>query len=974
MTYDMKKVCKYILLGLLPLLTASCILDLDIVEPVQPGGNIVLDLSSGIQTKAIEYGSVGAEAYVNHVDLFIFGEQKNADGVTVNSHHERIAFNVTGNGTKTLGVKKVWFDQGQSYDVYVIANSTASEQTMSSITDVQGLWRLTQEDENLHVTGLHYGEGTQEDAVPRFFLMDGRGYTDEVGTEAVLNDGDMSANVVITAELARAAAKVVVELNKGDDVQYLDPSTQGVYYYRNLPYDTVVREADGIGYEISPKTVTHELEATNDYVAWGKTAGKITVTGYVYAYSWSELDKETSLVVNIPVIYDANGDGTFDAETETKANNFYKIPLSKERKFERNHIYKVTATVNAPGSESDFTPVEVTDLRYDTYSWTKIWPNITVGNETNKPKYLQLNTYHVDMYNINVDATTLEFSSSSYIPANTTSSTVPTSGGIRLVEAYYYNKYSQKTPLNSTIQATISSTAEQGVLNGKITITSPIVPKTQAEINAEIKALGPEPTPPQLPTIAEPSEPAGKPEEPTVVTQPSVPVEPDPDDYVKSTETEDDWLTRYTTEYRYIEANGNYVFQKRTGEAELGWGGYGETTWGDWTADAAAQAEYDAAYAEYESKQSTYDADMEAYNTYVNVTLPAYQDALAKWQQSAEGQAYLQQKAEYDAAMTVYNSEYAAYETALQEYNQKVADIEASAEGEETHYNTVRYLTFEVYNEQGMSATFTVAQYPVIYITNVVGWYSYRDDFRDDDPKPTTYQYAGDLYNYVSVADNDDTPSYNYGRGTGDGFWRSKVNRDANGSLTSDATSFNIDYYYWNSSGTSVDYRDAESGNARMYHIVVTATSKDYVVGRPKMVDASGNPTNDVENGVTESSAANAKLVSPSFMTASRLGFVNTSSGNISIGNNARSLAVVRDHCKNYVEVAADGTEYHDWRLPTAAEIGIILSLQGTGSGDMTTAIDYLLNAGYYYSASGPVQNSNVTSSGTSVRCVRDVY
>lgn len=885
----MKKVCKYIILGLLPLLTASCILDLDIVEPVQPGGNIVLDLSSGIQTKAIEYGSVGAEAYVNHVDLFIFGAQKNADGATVNSHHERIAFNVTGNGTKTLGVKKVWFTQGQSYDVYVIANSTASVQTMSSITDVQGLWRLTQEDKNLHVTGLHYGEGTQEDAVPDFFLMDGRGYTDEAGTEAVLNDGDMSANVVITAELARAAAKVVVELNKGGDVRYLDPSTQGVYYYRNLPYDTVVMEADRIGYEISPKTVTHELEVTNDYVAWDKTAGKITVTGYVYAYSWSELDKETSLVVNIPVVYDANRDGTFDAETETKANNFYKIPLSKERKFERNHIYKVTATVNAPGSESDFTPVEIEDLKYHTYSWTKIWPNITVGGETNKPQYLQLNQYHVDMYNVNEDNKTLQFSSSSYIT------------GIELIEAYYYNKYSQYTSVPTGIQAAISAIPEVNVLNGKISIFSPVVATTAEEreqLRGDLIASygGSAPTQPS----------GSRPEDP----------EPDPYDYLPENSDSE--------QYRY--ENGS--FQKRS------W----FIVWSDWQ----------------------------------NTTAPAeYTAALNDWKALSDD-AKAAAKAEYEAELQEYNSQAAAYE----EYQAKLAGINATESP--SHYNTVRYLKFRVRNSQGLTAEFTVAQYPVIYITNVVGWYSYRDDFKTNSDTPTTYLTKGDGIVGISYNKNDKSYSYNT---SSSGFWYSKVNTNVSSSGTVDNTlsDYTIRAYNWSGNSVSITNPVSFGTNTRMYHIEVTSTSKDYIVGRPRMVDPNGNTTTDVENSITADDAANARLVSPSFMTASRLGALNSGALDLSDLSQADALAVCKEHCKNYVEVVADGkgTVYSDWRLPTAAEIGIIVSLQGSGSSDNTTAIDYLLNANYYYSASGPVANDKVGSSlsgTTSVRCIRDVY
>lgn len=906
MTYDMKKVCKYILLGLLPLLTASCILDLDIVEPVQPGGNIVLDLSSGIQTKAIEYGSVGAEAYVNHVDLFIFGEQKNADGATVNSHHERIAFNVTGNGTKTLGVKKVWFDQGQSYDVYVIANSTASEQTMSSITDVQGLWRLTQEDENLHVTGLHYGEGTQEDAVPDFFLMDGRGYTDEAGTEAVLNDGDMSANVVITAELARAAAKVVVELNKGDDVQYLDPSTQGVYYYRNLPYDTVVREADGIGYEINPKTVTHELEAKNDYVAWDKTAGKITVTGYVYAYSWSELDKETSLVVNIPVVYDANGDGTFDAETETKANNFYKIPLSKERKFERNHIYKVTATVNAPGSESDFTPVEIEDLKYDTYSWTKIWPNITVGGETNKPQYLQLNTYHVDMYNVNVDSTTLEFASSSYIPL-LDDETTEWVEGITLKRAYYIDAYDKEINLSTNdkydVYESINAVAEQSVLNGGITITSPFVGISDEEIVAQIGSRPSVPEMPQVPVNPEAEE----------VSNPGTPAE-----YAAAmSQSEDDFPnpTNNQTYYTYRYNNGQ--FQRRG--FTYRWNGWQPGIWGN-----------------YDQMQTDYN------------------NALAAWEKWDDWNSL--NEAEKANAIAQYLEDTNTYQVRLEEYNAAVAALEQynqqyQAMSGDSHSNAIRYLEFEVCNATGQTATFTVAQYPTLYITNEHGYYSYRSDFGGTtyltrgNPNRASVHWSNSGWIYSS-SNPDDAP------GNTTYFFGSKV------ALTGE-DGYTINYYNWPDSGSMGNPKSINGlNNPRMYHVHVTATSGSYIVGKPRL-DASG---------FTESSADNTKLVSPSFMIASQLGATMTPTGGIT---------QARQHCKEYIEVTTDGVIYDDWRLPTAAEIDIIINHQ-----DVSDAMVVVLTGSAYYCAYNTDDDGNViyyketgkSSSNTAVRCIRDAY
>ena len=76
---------------------------------------------------------------------------------------------------------------------------------------------------------------------------------------------------------------------------------------------------------------------------------------------------------------------------------------------------------------------------------------------------------------------------------------------------------------------------------------------------------------------------------------------------------------------------------------------------------------------------------------------------------------------------------------------------------------------------------------------------------------------------------------------------------------------------------------------------------------------------------------------------------------------------------------------YDNWRLPTEAELKIIMDIQGT-SGQNADAIDYLLNGGYYMSASGPVfnpKNNDGTkqeadpmnnAEGVAIRCVRDAF
>jgi hypothetical protein len=107
--------------------------------------------------------------------------------------------------------------------------------------------------------------------------------------------------------------------------------------------------------------------------------------------------------------------------------------------------------------------------------------------------------------------------------------------------------------------------------------------------------------------------------------------------------------------------------------------------------------------------------------------------------------------------------------------------------------------------------------------------------------------------------------------------------------------------------------------------------------------------------------------------------------------SNEKKLVAFADHCKNYVEVddvnddKKDPTiTYDNWRLPTEAELKIIINIQGK-SGQNADAIDYLLNGAYYMSASGPVYNDK-NSDGTkaladpmqakdvAIRCVRDAY
>ena len=281
--------------------------------------------------------------------------------------------------------------------------------------------------------------------------------------------------------------------------------------------------------------------------------------------------------------------------------------------------------------------------------------------------------------------------------------------------------------------------------------------------------------------------------------------------------------------------------------------------------------------------------------------------------------------------------------------------------------NTIRYFTLVITNQTRDVEEVVVKQYPLVYVTNQVGYYSYREDFiAKDQSDATTYENLSSNNNVIGVSYNSNG-TYSYETSIG-GFFISKVNRETY-TIGNNQGKSDIDYYYCS---YGKKYQNAQDpGNARMYHIRIMSSSNTYKVGKP-LLDS---------KGYTASGTDNAKLVSPSFMIASRLGFISSNGGQSYANTNEKRVALYNHHCSNYVEtyINENGETIHlkDWRLPTAEELKIIIELQGTSSTNQADAIDYLLNAGYYISASGPVRNekygSNLSST-YAARCVRDAY
>lgn len=275
--------------------------------------------------------------------------------------------------------------------------------------------------------------------------------------------------------------------------------------------------------------------------------------------------------------------------------------------------------------------------------------------------------------------------------------------------------------------------------------------------------------------------------------------------------------------------------------------------------------------------------------------------------------------------------------------------------------NAPRYIEIKVSNGEAEDQYFRVIQYPLEYITNIQGYYSYREDFGG-----TTYEaYQGSRY--VAVGGwNQNTQSwsrYSSSVGSTDTYmFSSKFAKPK-----ADGTS-QILYYSWSRNGKLNENASNLSSliNGRMYHVKIASSSADYSVGIPKLDN----------RGWTDSGDDNKLLVSPSFMIASQLGatFAPT------------SMEMAASHCANYVETyyedkngnrKKDSNEtvvhLNDWRLPTEAEIKIIIKFQYVENAAMVE----VLSGRYYWSATGQVENTlseSTSGSSSAVRCIRNAF
>ena len=432
----MMRTLYYISLLIMLTLMVGCIYD-DPTEVVYDDNDyVMLQVSSpAFNITRADTIPLSYEDAVKHLDVFIFLDNNGNDSTI---HYERIAVNAS-QGTVHLKVKRNSFIAHEQYYVYVIANSTYSENSFAAIANREQLRLLKQEDYRIHVTGQKISDA------PTHFLMDGiaylKGHKEPVTpSPSILYNGNDRDETILKVRLRRAAAKIVVKLRKGKDVTFNYNQHLG-YYVKNMPYSTMVLQ------EMEPHQTKLRIpeKTTGEYFMWDDN--EVTITAYTYSHSWlgeSFFEHGTSLIVNIPITYN----------DVVYTNSYYQIILNPESAIERNTCYEIAGTINAPGAEESDVPLELTQLKYKAVEWSNV--DISISNN-NAPIYLSVNKDTVRMYNIDRDSTTLKFSSSSPVTVTTVSS-------------HFIDKFGIKQSYPTT---GINGVPDSGIA-GEITINSPI--------------------------------------------------------------------------------------------------------------------------------------------------------------------------------------------------------------------------------------------------------------------------------------------------------------------------------------------------------------------------------------------------------------------------------------------------------------------------------------------------------------------
>lgn len=437
----------------------SCTNDLseELQTSATPLDGLAIGFDTGSKFTRVEVPSESTlrEDLVDHVDVFIFD---GTTGTLVNGcYWHKTAAGMEENQTRTEtlldGEWKTSPLSGTDYDVYVVANLHSSSD-LSEVQSVAGLQDIIERDADI------YKVYNETDNPGKLFTMSGK-------VEG-FNPQNVDDEYILPVTLKRVAAKI--EIHLAFDPEFAEKYESTSVLQRLLNYGTSAYALEGQDDIYAAERASMDVE--EEAYQYDDSKNEATLVLYTYPTEWeTDVMQETFVVVNVPVV---NKD-VQEGENEYYGSNYYKIPLrsvTDAKRLERNHLYRVNATINMRGSYTPDTPVELKKVEYAVQDWVTV-PIIIDGDN---PQYLVLSEDTIIMKNVETSGKQQIFTSSSFLAPSGENDEYAVTLLTDREHTFTYNKYGQPTALSSSLLGQIQTQVnfDPNTLSGTITVNSPV--------------------------------------------------------------------------------------------------------------------------------------------------------------------------------------------------------------------------------------------------------------------------------------------------------------------------------------------------------------------------------------------------------------------------------------------------------------------------------------------------------------------
>jgi len=814
--------------------------------------------------------------------------------------------------------KSEGFKIGDSYNIYVVANSTETNNTVGSLSALNSLEHTDTDIYKVYSTDNNELDYSAAYTSSKSFMMDGF-------LENWTPDADSKTQCFDVINMERAAAKIIVDVSFSNEfLATLADEGVGEPMFKYVNFATTSSVVRG-GSVDNPDLATGSWTKMSSWSASNTTGGLIT---YSYGFSWTAetiMTEAPYILLSFPL--------TKKGETES-AFNYYRIPVCPESSLtlERNHIYKVSATINSFGSSKLIEVDQDVTLDYEVLSWTEETSEVT-NVVAEKLYYFFVSPTEVVLRGNGTQETVFTY----YAPSELTvyKTTIPqaalTSNSGVSYEAFYYNSNGEAVEVTGDYTITKDSDTK-----------SYSVSSTVLE-NHAVKYI-------RFRLYVEYEDDNGV----TQTLQQDIYITHYPLDNIQS--IAGDWSSKFTSasttitrEYSYdpegdgwsgwdgsewvTEAPDSGNFEYRTGEPE-------EITQAEWAAGIGSSNDDRKNANSLEDAVNGYYATGGAAGTktlrhYTNIGI------LGSYKVITAINSYSWNGTEVSVEFT-FTTWYGQPDTASESFS----GFDYISDYTDTGTNTVTLNTWK-YDKYYKVETEYKRYYRDVatsYITsNWVMWDEHSTGYHTG--VKTTYDSYFDAKKYynnqycapiVEVQEKRNSNNYK----------AQVVSRNNDGYFYyGTATRTNNNGYNYTGYGNFSNLT-----NNRMYVLQITSTSDSYVIGKPTL-DANNQSDDNV--------------LYPAIQIASQLGAVST-------GMDDEEAAT---HCAQYMEVDENGKKFIGWRLPTDAEIQVIIAYQyDSKNADIITEV---LGGEYYYNLAGGrsynSQGDQDNDSYTYVRCIREM-